>query len=97
MKLHRDDCRDRTCRGCGIDSEMNKLKRRVEELEKENAELRRKIEAVEGERAAWEKTAADRLTPELSTIAKQRDELAEENMRLKQEIEVFLCAARGQQ
>lgn len=54
MKLHRDDCRSRSCRGCGVDSETNKLKRRVEELEKENAELRRKIEDF-SKSGAWPK------------------------------------------
>jgi hypothetical protein len=49
MSNHKESCRNRHCPGCGTGSEINKLKRRVQELEKENAELRKKIECVKGE------------------------------------------------
>lgn len=37
---HRPDCRDKSCSGCSTQAETQRLKARIEELERELRELR---------------------------------------------------------
>ena len=41
MNKHKKDCRDKTCRGCGSDSELEKAYKRIKELEKEIEEFKK--------------------------------------------------------
>jgi hypothetical protein len=46
MSIHKPECRNKSCPGCGHDSEINKLRRRVVELERENEQLKRQIDEL---------------------------------------------------
>lgn len=40
MSVHKPECRNRFCPGCGHDNEVAKLKQRVVELERANSKLK---------------------------------------------------------
>lgn len=66
MSTHRPECRNKSCPGCGHDSEINRLRRRVTELEQENERLKREIDKlrVRNEKSAssegWDKIVKPR-------------------------------------
>lgn len=57
MSTHRSECRNKSCPGCGHDSELSRLRRRVADLEQENEQLKCEISDL---RSRNEKSASPR-------------------------------------